>query len=304
MPAEAPLTSPEPESGCARETPAEGATRPAPADPAPRVADTGSPRLAQRWPPAVRGARAAFIYFSRLRVGGFPYRASDWHWAPAHLPLVGAAVGAASAAVFAAAAWLGLGPLFGACLALATSLWLTGALHEDGLADSADGLAGGSDRARVLAIMKDSRIGTYGAAALMLTLLARAAAISELAPSAWFAIVAVHVAARVPPVWLLCALPYVNDRADARSQGLFQTRPLHVGVALGWSLLVGAAAIVFVRLSWPAALAVTLAPLALAPLLVRFFRRRLGGITGDLLGAAEQTGELAAWVAVTIALAA
>lgn len=258
---------------------------------------------ATAWPPALRGARAAFVFFSRLPVGGFPYRASDWHWAPAHLPLVGAVVGAGSAAVFAGGVWLGLGPLLRAVLALGAAVWLTGALHEDGLADSADGLGGGSDAARVLAIMKDSRIGTYGAAALGLTLLARAAALSELAPNAWFAIVAAHAAARVPPVWLLHALPYVNDRADAKSQGLFRTRPIHVGVALGWSLCLSGLGVGLGWLPWRAALASTLAPLALVPWLARQFRRRVGGVTGDLLGAAEQAAEVAAWVSLTAALA-
>jgi adenosylcobinamide-GDP ribazoletransferase len=252
----------------------------------------------------MRGARAAFIFFSRLPVGGFPYRASDWHWAPAHLPLVGAVVGAGSAAVFAGAAWLGLGPLLRATLALAASVWLTGALHEDGLADSADGLGGGHDPARVLAIMKDSRIGTYGAVALIMGLLVRAAAISELPASAWFAIAGVHVAARVAPVWLLCALPYVNDRADAKSQGLFHTRAIHVAVALGWSLLMATLGVGLGWWPWRAALAATLAPLVLVPLLARYFRQRIGGVTGDLLGAAEQLGEMAAWVALSAALAA
>jgi adenosylcobinamide-GDP ribazoletransferase len=259
--------------------------------------------VAAEAPPALRGARAAFVFFSRLPVGGFPYRASDWHWAPAHLPLVGAVVGGGSAAAFAGGAWLGLGPLLRATLALGVAVWLTGALHEDGLADSADGLGGGSDASRVLAIMKDSRIGTYGAAALGITLLARAAAMSELPQKAWFAIVGVHVAARVPPVWLLCALPYVNDRVDAKSQGLFRTRPIHVIVALGWSAL---AAGVGGGLGWlecPAVLAAMLAPLALVPLLARYFRQRVGGVTGDLLGAAQQLGELVAWVAVMAALA-
>jgi adenosylcobinamide-GDP ribazoletransferase len=255
------------------------------------------------WPPALRGARAAFVFFSRLPIGGFPYGASDWHWAPAHLPLVGAVVGAASAAVFAGGAWLGLGPLLRATLALGVAVWLTGALHEDGLADAADGLGGGSDASRVLAIMKDSRIGTYGAAALGITLLARAAAMSELPPKAWFAIVGVHVTARVPPVWLLCALPYVNDRVDAKSQGLFRTRALHVVVALGWSLCLAGIGVWLGAWPWRAALAAMLAPLVLVPLLARYFRRRVGGVTGDLLGAAEQIGELAAWVAIMATLA-
>jgi adenosylcobinamide-GDP ribazoletransferase len=255
------------------------------------------------WPAPLRGARAAFIFFSRLPLGGFPYRASDWHWAPAHLPLVGAVVGAGSAALFAGGAWLGLGPLLRAVLALAAAVWLTGALHEDGLADSADGLGGGRDAAHVLAIMKDSRIGTYGAVALTASLLLRAAAMSELPANAWFPIIGVHVAARVAPVWLLCALPYVNARADAKSQGLFRTRPIHVAVALGWSVLAALAGVGLGGWPWHAALAAMLAPLVLVPVLARFFRRRVGGVTGDLLGAAEQLGELTAWVAVSAALA-
>jgi adenosylcobinamide-GDP ribazoletransferase len=219
------------------------------------------------------------------------------------LPLVGAVVGGGSAAVFALGAWLGLGPLLRAGLALAAAIWLTGALHEDGLADSADGLGGGRDPERVLAIMKDSRIGTYGSVALLVALLARAAAMSELPADAWFAIVGVHVAARLPPVWLLCALPYVNDRADAKSQGLFRTRPIHVSVALGWSVLIAALGVGLGCWPWRAALAASLAPLLLVPLVDRYFRRRVGGVTGDLLGAAEQLGEVAAWVAVTAALA-
>jgi adenosylcobinamide-GDP ribazoletransferase len=257
----------------------------------------------QGWPAPLRGARAAFVFFSRLPVGGFPYRAGDWHWAPAHLPLVGVAVGAGSAAVFAGGAWLGLGPLLRAALALAAAIWLTGALHEDGLADSADGLGAGRDAAHALAIMKDSRIGTYGAVALIMALLLRAAAMSELPADAWFALIGVHTAARVAPVWLLCALPYVNDRADAKSQGLFRTRPIHVAVALGWSVLAAALGVGLGGWPWHAALAAMLAPLALVPVLGRHFRRRVGGVTGDLLGAAEQLGELAAWVALTAALA-
>ena len=267
------------------------------------AAEARGPGETRSWPAAVRGARAAFVFFSRLPVGGFPYRESDWHWAPAHLPLVGAVVGAGSAAAFALATWLRLGPFLGACLALGASLWLTGAMHEDGLADSADGLGGGRARERVLEIMKDSRIGTYGAAALFVALLARTAALSELSASSWFAVVAVHVAARVAPVWLLCALPYVNDRADAKSGALIRSRPLHGVVALGWCGLALGLGVGFAELPGRAALAAMLVPVVLTPPFAQYFRRRVGGVTGDLLGAAEQVAEIGAWVAVTAALA-
>lgn len=267
--------------------------------PAEPVSAQDLPPAARAWPAPLRGVRAAFLFFSRLPAGGFPYRTREWHWAPAHLPLVGAAVGGASAAVFVVGAWLGLAPLLRASLAVATSAWLTGALHEDGLADTADGLGGAlGDRARALEIMKDSRIGAFGAAALMLSVLARAGALTELAPSAWFALVSVHAAARVVPVWLLCREPYVNDRPDSKSHGLFQTRPVHVLVAFGWSGATAALGSALGWLPWPAACAAALTPLLLTPLLARYFRRCIGGVTGDVLGAAEQVAEIAAWVAV------
>ena len=254
-------------------------------------------------PAPLRGARAAFVFFSRLPVGGFPFSSSDWHWAPAHLPLVGAVVGGACAAAFALGGGLHLPPLVTACVTLALSLWLTGALHEDGLADAADGLGGAPhDRERALAIMKDSRIGSYGACALVLSLLLRAGAIAALAPASWFAIVYVHAWARVGPVWLLLSEPYVNDRPDAKSQGLFATRAVHLATALGWG---GAAAGLGVWAGWlsaPAAITAALAPLATSAALGPYFRRRIGGVTGDLLGMAEQVAEAAGWLALTAAL--
>jgi adenosylcobinamide-GDP ribazoletransferase len=252
--------------------------------------------------PWLRGARAAFLFFSRVPVAGFPYHPHDWHWAPAHLPLVGGVVGAASAGVFVLASRFGLAPLLVAALALGTSAWLTGALHEDGLADSADGLGGGTTRERALEIMKDSRIGSYGALALMLGVLARAGAIAALEPAAWFALVHVHVWARVGPVWLLRVEPYVNERPDAKSQGLFETRTVHVLTALGWGVLAALLGVGSSWLAWPSVLAAALAPLGATLLLRRLFRRRVGGVTGDLLGAAEQLGEVAAWVALGVTL--
>jgi adenosylcobinamide-GDP ribazoletransferase len=259
---------------------------------------TSAPGGARAWPPGVRGIRAAFVFFSRIRVGGFPYQPRDWHWAPAHLPLVGAAVGSVSAGVFALAASVELPPLVTAALVLGVSVGLTGALHEDGLADSADGLGGGTTRERTLEIMKDSRIGTYGALALLLSTLVRAGAIAALDPGAWFAVIQVHVWARVGPVWLLCVEPYVNDRTDAKSQGFFETRAVHVLTALGWGALAATLALVLGGLAWPSVLAMALAPLIGTSFLRRLFRRRVGGVTGDLLGAAEQLGEVAAWVAL------
>ena len=130
----------------------------------------------------------------------------------------------------------------------------------------------------------------------------RVGSIAALEPRAWFALVYVHVWARVGPVYLLCVEPYVNDRPDAKSQGLFETRPRHVLVACAWSCLTAALGIWLGWIAWPAALAAALAPWVTSALLRRIFRRRVGGVTGDLLGAAEQLGEVAAWVALGASL--
>ena len=274
------------------------AATPARSDEAP--ASVGERRA---WPAPLRGARAAFLYFSRLPVGGFPFPSAAWHWAPAHLPLVGLVVGGVCAAAFALGSGLRLPPFVTASVTLALSLWLTGALHEDGLADAADGLGGAPhDRERALAIMKDSRIGTYGACALALSLLLRAGAIAGLAPACWFALIYAHTWARVGPVWLLLAEPYVNERPDAKSQGLFATRPVHLATALGWGALAAGLGVWAGWLPLPAAIAGALAPLATSAALRRYFHRRIGGVTGDLLGMAEQVAEAAAWLALSAAL--
>src|SRR5438045_786510 len=111
----------------------------------------------------VRGLRAAIVFLTRVPAGGFPYREPEWRWAPAWFPLVGAGVGAVAGGV----AWLaaGAGSLVAGALAVIASLLVTGAFHEDGLADTADALGGAYDREKLFAILKDSRIGSFGGAA-------------------------------------------------------------------------------------------------------------------------------------------
>jgi adenosylcobinamide-GDP ribazoletransferase len=131
--------------------------------------------------PVLRGMRAAFVFFTRIPVGGFPYRKEDYRWAAAHAPLVGITLGIGLGLLNRSL--LALGALPAAALTLGASLLLTGAFHEDGLADTSDALGGGYDRARVLAILKDSRIGSFAGAALAASLLARAALLAELGSS-------------------------------------------------------------------------------------------------------------------------
>ena len=125
--------------------------------------------------------RLAFSLLTRLPVGQIegqvpPLAASGWAW-----PLVGAVVGAIMALAGGVGLWLGLPPVMVAILSLAAGAWVTGAMHEDGLADVADGFGGGRDRARKLEIMRDSRVGSYGVLALILATAFRAAGLAALA---------------------------------------------------------------------------------------------------------------------------
>jgi adenosylcobinamide-GDP ribazoletransferase len=235
--------------------------------------------------------RAAFVFFTRLPVGGFPYAAEDWTWAAAHAPLVGLVVGAAVAAVDRALS--PAGELPAALVAVGASLLLTGAFHEDGLADTADALGGGHDRARVLAILKDSRIGSFGAAALVVTLGARAALLAELGSRAPAALPLSFALARVVPVWLMTLLPYVTDEATAKSRDVARTTFAHAAVATAWATVALGAALALGACTPGRALSLVLVLCVTGVVTGWRYAQRLGGVTGDLLGATEQLAEIA-----------
>jgi adenosylcobinamide-GDP ribazoletransferase len=223
----------------------------------------------------------------------------DWlNQAVRHFPLVGAAAGAAGAAValLALVLWP---PLVAASLAVAATAWLTSAFHEDGLADTADALLGAVSRDKALAIMKDSRIGTYGAVALGLALLLRVALLAELlraSPLLAAAVcVAAHAGGRAAAVALMAVLPYGGDEAHAKAKPLARDVS---GPDAVWAVAMGA---VWLSLPWLAqpspavwwqALAAALALAGLVAVMRTWLRRRLGGYTGDTLGACEQIGEI------------
>ena len=204
-----------------------------------------------------------------------------------YFPLVGLLVGGGCAAVFWAASlvWSGWLP---ALLAIAAGVLITGAFHEDGLADTADGLGGGTTIAKRLTIMKDSRIGTYGALALGLTLAIKAGALATLPAGlgAW-SLVAAHGAGRGAAVLAMRALPYVGDAKT----GKWKPSPADLNLAevltalaiAGLPLALSPGGVVGLAVLTGAILALALAMLA---------RRLLGGYTGDVLGAIEQVFEL------------
>ncbi|HSI42046.1 MAG TPA: adenosylcobinamide-GDP ribazoletransferase [Xanthobacteraceae bacterium] len=212
--------------------------------------------------------------------------------APA-LPVVGLLVGLCGALAFLAAMALGLGSFIAATLAFGITAAITGAFHEDGLADTADGL-GGMDRARRLAIMRDSRIGTFGAIALILAFALRIGAVEGLSQTGLLAassgLVAAAVAARMGGLWLLYALP------PARADGLAEAagRPDIAAVRTAFLVCaVIAAALVAPTLGLTPLAGAAAAGAASAFGVQRLAERVFGGQTGDLAGTATQAVEIA-----------
>jgi adenosylcobinamide-GDP ribazoletransferase len=254
----------------------------------------------------LRLAAVALQFLTRVpvpaRVGFEP----DWlNACVRHFPLVGAAVGAVGGVVLAGASTL-WPPAVAALLALAATVALTGAFHEDGLADTFDALGGVVSRERALAIMKDSRIGTYGAAALALSLALRAAAMAVLcawpAPALVAAVVLSHTLGRTVAVTVMAALPYAGDAEHAKAKPLaLAVRPVHWAPAIVQAALVVAACMAWGGVPVGAVAAAGGAAAGVAVGMRGWLRRRLGGYTGDGLGASEQLAELAVLLALTAA---
>ena len=264
----------------------------------------------------IRHYLLALQFFTRIPVTG---RLADWvgfspamlRASAAHFPGVGWLVGVLTAAVFGALLWLlpaqSAAPWVAAALSTVFSVLLTGAFHEDGLADLADGLGGSLDRERALDIMKDSRIGSYGALALVLALLSKVALLALIAQSAglWPAVAALfaaHVTSRFLPLVVIRTLPHVGDTAASKSKPLAEaigTGSL-LAALLWWAL---ALALVVWALPgspwWPAVLG---AILGLA-WIWRLLHRRLQGFTGDGLGATQQVGEVLFYLGFALGLA-
>lgn len=258
----------------------------------------------------VRHFLLALQFFTRVPVTG---QLAGWvgfspamlRASAAHFPGVGWLVGAVGAGVFCVAQ-VGLpglaGALVAAVLSTAATVWMTGAFHEDGLADGADGLGGSVDRVRALEIMKDSRIGAFGAIALVLALGLKIALLAALAgqgmPTVALALVCAHVLSRLAPLFLIRWLPYVGDEgAASKSKPLADaigSGALLAGVA--WSL--PAAAWLLAALGWTRGLAAMLLCALAALYIARLLKRRLRGFTGDGLGATQQVCELAIYLAL------
>jgi adenosylcobinamide-GDP ribazoletransferase len=239
-------------------------------------------------------------FFTRLPLGGSasPPNFAKVGWAA---PLAGAIVGGLGAAVFLIMRKFGLPGTVSATLAVSAEIALTGGLHEDGLADTADGFGGGRDRDAKLAIMRDSRIGAYGAITLCLILLLRIEAISALARSdskfAAAAFVLAAAAARAAALATLVWAPSARTDGVGASAGMLEPSVL-TGVAA--TLVVLATALGFLSLEPTRALFACVVGAAFVRLFVGLAQHQIGGQTGDVCGAAAEIAQVAVLLALLI----
>ncbi|WP_294358028.1 adenosylcobinamide-GDP ribazoletransferase [uncultured Sphingomonas sp.] len=229
----------------------------------------------------------ALSFLTRLPVPRLASRDGDFAAAMRIYPLVGLIVGA----IVAAAAWLGglIDPWMGALAALLAWTWVTGALHLDGLGDLADGLgAAHGDRARLLSVMADPHVGSFGVIAIVLQLVAKLVALHLIVPAGWPTLLFIPAAARIGPLWWARAVPLLkNSGLGAAITGAVRSRDL-----IGWGLLLlGAAVVAPVLLATPVVLV----------LLGLTFARRVGGMSGDVHGAGIELTETALLLMLVVA---
>jgi len=232
--------------------------------------------------------RLAVAFLTRIPMP-HPDGALPSYFTRAHrvFPLIGAAIGAVVGLVQLALLAIGVPAFAAAALALGAGALLTGGLHEDGLADLGDGFGGGRDKAQKLEIMRDSRLGTFGALALLVSFAAKVAALAALPTSAILpALVAAHALARGVLPAMALALPYARNDGLAANAGRPEAPVAATAAAI-------AAAIAFICLPTTAAVLSALIAAASAIGVSVLAMRQIGGQTGDVLGGAEQVAELA-----------
>lgn len=241
----------------------------------------------------MRGLAVALSFLTRVpvpvRVRDVEDLASSIHWFPA----AGAMIGAVVAGAYALAS-VGLGPMASAAIASTLGVMLTGAFHEDGLADTFDALGGGESADRSLEILKDSRLGTFGTASLVASIVIRIGLIAGFdARVAFLALPAAHAVSRAAVVGVMGVSPAVAG------EGLGASYLRHVTATRVWlGVLIGAG--VGIALLGPVAGIAACAVAAITALAVRRWAvRKIGGVTGDVLGAVQQIAEVGALIAAS-----
>lgn len=262
-----------------------------------------APARAIRW--SLHQVRLFFValqFFTRLPIPRWVGFEPDWlRHAARYFPLVGWVVALVAGVVYALAVrvWP---PAVAVLLSTAAGIYVTGAFHEDGFADVCDGFGGGRAAERVLAIMRDSRIGAYGALGIGLLLGLKCVTLAALpAPAVGAALLVAHPLSRLAACALIWRLAYV--RAEGKAKPLAQSMSgAEFCLAALTALLPAAAAGLLGYLSWYGLLAGCAAAALAALWLARLFLRRIGGYSGDCLGAVQQVAEAAFYLAVLACL--
>ena len=251
----------------------------------------------------------AVQFLTRISVRSFSHYDPQWlHQSSRYFPAVGLLIGLLCAGVFWLSSLLFI-PLVAAVISTAFGIKLTGAFHEDGLADSCDGLGGGLTRERTLTIMKDSRLGTYGVLGLVSALLLKISLLTAMpTPVAIVALIIGHTASRLFCISLLTLLPYGGEIEHAKAKPMAQQlTPLQAIYSSGWLIL----AITLVTLVFPYTmrqigiwqwLLALLLGIGATDYMRRLLRRRLDGYTGDGLGATQQLSEIAIYIGLAASL--
>ena len=244
--------------------------------------------------------RLALQFLTRLPVAA-PFSAEAMRQSPRWYPAVGIVVGALAGRVFVLGDWV-LTPQLAVFLAVATAVIVTGALHEDGFADACDGLGGVRPKERVLEIMRDSRIGAYGVLGLIFMIGTKGLALSSMpATDVFFVLIAGHTASRAAMVWVMASSDYVREKGagSAVAGGIDRTALVVALITTALALL----PLVFcVRLD---AILCGLCGLVLAQFLMRrWYEPRLGGYTGDCLGAVQQCSEVGFYLGLLVVIGA
>jgi len=240
----------------------------------------------------------ALRFFTRLPVPAWVGHSSEaLNRSARYFPAVGLLIGGIGALVYLGAAQL-WPPAAAVLLSMAATIYATGAFHEDGLSDTVDGLGGGWEKLRILEIMKDSRVGSYGVVAMVLALLGKFVLLSALAPALIpFALLAGHALSRFCATVLLTTMDYVRDDL------LSKAKPLATRLSPG-AMLVALSFVLMALAMLPLEQAIfgaVLAALATFWLAAKF-KRWLGGYTGDCLGATQQISEIAFYLGLLASL--
>lgn len=242
--------------------------------------------------------RLALQFLTRLKVAA-PYSAEAMRRSPRWYPGVGIVVGLIGALVYGLGCWL-LSPLLAVFLAVASGIVVTGALHEDGFADACDGLGGVRPKERVLEIMRDSRIGTYGVLGLLLMVGGRVTALQAMpGDSVAFALIAGHAASRASMLWVMSTSDYVRGSgAGSAVAGSIDRSALSTALATTALALVPLLFVVSI-----ACVVTGLAGLVAGHMAMRrWYEPRLGGYTGDCLGSVQQCSEIGFYLGLLLAL--